>query len=218
MRFIKKQQYQHSIFADWQNNPVKHNYPVRELLCQEQLNLCAYTMQKIAPDNNSSHIEHVDSQYNAPHRKFDYDNVVACANDTAFGAKFKAKANLFDYVHPLLPACETRIRYLPDGRCEAANPLDNQANQTITILGLNHKELVKKRRDWINGHGLYKAKLEKKFNKHAEIPDYPGRSELQDIIDGSHEAKFADGKIMPFPIAFRQIAENRLKEMPENET
>lgn len=132
---------------------------LRERLAKEQGNICAYTMRRLdAPEG--CHFEHLLSQDQAPEAATDYRNILLCVPENGpceFGAIFKANARVdkSNFVSPLEPSCEARLRYRLSGHVEASDPADYGAKRTIEILALNHPALVDARKDAIEALGLF---------------------------------------------------------------
>ena len=60
--------------VDW--GELKNREPIRESLCREQGNLCAYCMRRISAD--ASHVEHIVPQSMCkPGQDVDYNNMLA---------------------------------------------------------------------------------------------------------------------------------------------
>ncbi|MEW6277792.1 MAG: hypothetical protein AB1758_04140 [Candidatus Eremiobacterota bacterium] len=127
-------------------------------LAVEQGYLCPYTM--IALERNSgldAHIEHILPQSRSttaarPGPDLDYRNMLACypaKGDPGYGAARKGATAL--PLDPTDPTCETRLRYRMSGEVE---PLDSDAESTISILNLNHRQLRDLRKAAIEARGL----------------------------------------------------------------
>jgi len=150
--------------AEVPQNLTYENMPkpaVKAQMLVEQGYLCAYTMQRIQ-SADECHIEHIVPQSqalqsDAPHLNIDYNNLLACIpSDTPghrpsisnfpYGATKKGGSHVDEdtFVSPLHEAVETRFRYLPDGSVEPAVG-DEAAAGTITILALNHNQLIELR-------------------------------------------------------------------------
>ena len=138
---------------------------VTNALVEEQGYLCAYTGIRIYGYQNSDtpcecHIEHLKAQdWCNPSETVLYSNIVACypppnSQNTPYGANKKKnwptpqEQNLF--ISPLDPSCETRFIFTLRGEIKP-NKGDRAAEKTIEKLGLDHKELVDKRKGVIQG-------------------------------------------------------------------
>jgi uncharacterized protein (TIGR02646 family) len=212
VRFIEKgpepallRQWKHPNFGSPQNlryanmeAPAKEE--LRECLLREQGFLCAYTTVRIAR-SESGHIEYLRSQTAYPELDIDYNNMLYCYpggkdKRCEFGAHKKDDTDLAGaFVSPLEKTCETRLAFDLNGAVKSARPDDYDAKQTIEDLGLNHKELV----------ALRKAAIEKlPFFRKGQKPVSAGKAR-QLAVAVTHPDE--SGKIQPFCIAIKQIAE-----------
>jgi uncharacterized protein (TIGR02646 family) len=150
----------------WNRFDKKNNLQVN--LLKEQYHLCCYSEIRADILNLGYHIEHVQPKSQYPERTFDYQNLAACALDSAsdlqyfkaqthevFGGHAKGSkynSNLFVSCHQ--PNCTSFFAYLSDGRIvpkDGLNVLDtNKAIYTIGLLNLNSTYLITLRRRWWN--------------------------------------------------------------------
>jgi uncharacterized protein (TIGR02646 family) len=171
-------------------------------MLSEQGRLCAYTMLRIGvrsmvggrPD---FHIEHIQPQAHVD-RGLDYDNMVLCASEPVdFGACRKGGANVDDhnFVSPLSPACERRLRYRQDGEVRPAREGDEAAKHTIDLLNLNHPVLAEERSEAIRAQGL-------RVNSPRPISAKKAQRLARDIMAANGE-----GNLALFCVAIKQVAE-----------
>ncbi len=147
---------------NYKSLPSSVRNEIKNTLLQEQGYICAYTGLKIVTER--SHIEHMITQENCrrssrPELTVDYRNVVACfpgnkAPEPPFGARYKGDWPLLQEEEHLLlkptdPSCESRIKYLVDGRVEAMNSNDDVAKTTIEKLNLSEASLANRRKEAI---------------------------------------------------------------------
>lgn len=124
---------------------------IREACALEQLYLCAYCCQAISGTNADTMNEHVEAQSLAPNRTLDFSNIVASCTtprqcDAAHGAQPLP-------LTPLMPECETELRFKLSGRVEG---LSDRAREAIRVLNLgdtehNNKALIEKRKQLVDG-------------------------------------------------------------------
>lgn len=129
-------------------------------LLREQGWLCAYTGRRI--DTDTCHIEHLKAQTHClPEETVAYSNMVACypspnrKQKTPYGAEEKgswphpSEQHLF--VSPLDQACEERFTFNLRGEIREQTENDQAAKTTIEKIGLDHRELVARRKAAIQG-------------------------------------------------------------------
>jgi uncharacterized protein (TIGR02646 family) len=141
----------------WDNLAGDPKESLHKTLVEEQFYLCAYCECKI--DTKDSHIEHLRPR-NGPNGagglELEYKNMVASCvkqqNRTDPNTCGHAKSMWYDdvlFVHPLSQFCNSRFRYLLDGRIAAFDDEDCAATETINRLNLNLQKLVERRRSVI---------------------------------------------------------------------
>jgi uncharacterized protein (TIGR02646 family) len=118
---------------------------VRQHALEEQCYLCAYCCQKIQ-DIDACHSEHVEAQDRKPDRSVDFTNIVASCNTPNQCGKAHQSRDLL--LTPLMPECETELRFKISGRVEG---LSGRATETIHVLNLGDREkhnraLIEKRK------------------------------------------------------------------------
>ena len=138
--------------TDWKTNHPNSNYgslttvrgtavrkDIREACLFEQKYLCAYCCDRI--DMANSHNEHIIPQNLAPQSTLEFNNIVAsCESNRHCGHK---KAHNELHLSPLLPQCETEVRYYITGKMSHHTPRGQQCH---TILGLRDASLTSKRK------------------------------------------------------------------------
>ncbi len=146
-------------------------------LLEDQGNLCAYTMQRIGP--NDCHIEHIKPQTicrdeDRTRKEFGereliegiaWSNLLACypAGPTKKGQKepgygARQRGNWWDeekFLSPLCPDCEERIKFSINGTISSADPSYINAVTTIDKMNLNHESLNEQRKNAITSMGLH---------------------------------------------------------------
>lgn len=158
MRKIDKGQEPDSLSAFKRRHPLAR-YPdvsdaerqeIRHTCAAEQFYLCAYCCQRISGTNEDTMNEHVEAQDRAPNRTLDFSNLVASCRtpkqcDAAHGAQPLP-------LTPLMPECETELRFKLSGRVDG---LTERASEAIRVLNLgdseqNNKALVAKRKQLVD--------------------------------------------------------------------
>lgn len=164
---------------------------IRQACAAEQFYLCAYCCQRISGTNEDTMNEHVEAQDQAPNRTLDFNNIVSSCTtprqcDTAHGAQSLP-------LTPLMPECETELRFKLSGRVEG---LTARACEAIRVLNLgdteqNNKAMVAKRKQLVDsliwthyGQASQQLALE------------DGRELLQMLIDDLNRPQ--QGKLEPF--------------------
>ena len=176
---------------------------VKAQMLVEQGYLCGYTMQRI-PTVNDCHIEHVKPRNQAPDLSIDYNNLLACVpsdtpghrpaiNNFPYGAKRKWGTQIdgSTFVSPLQSDVESRFHYLPDGSVEAVDE-DEAAQSTVTILALNHSQLI----------DLRKAAIEARVLD----ADVPLSAEEAETLARTIMTANSTGRIPEFCLAISQVA------------
>ncbi|XYJ11682.1 hypothetical protein ACSUZJ_06770 [Telluria sp. B2] len=130
---------------------------IRLACAVEQNFLCGYCCDSISGSAEDTTNEHVEAQKLAPQRTLDFSNIIAsCAAplhcDNAHGSQALP-------LTPLMPECESELRYKLSGRVEG---LTDRAREAIRVLNLgdteaSNKGLIEKRKQlcdsllWTNG-------------------------------------------------------------------
>jgi uncharacterized protein (TIGR02646 family) len=129
---------------------------IRKDALEEQFYICAYCCQGIE-NIHDCHNEHLEAQSVNLKRTVDFTNIVASCNiQNQCGDAHKSQ---FLPLTPLMPECETEIRFKISGRVEG---LSDRAKTTIEVLNLgdhekHNKKLIEKRKQfsdtllWKNG-------------------------------------------------------------------
>jgi uncharacterized protein (TIGR02646 family) len=150
---------------EYKNLPSEVREELERSLVEEQFCLCAYTEIRIAVGD--CHIEHMLPQSVCltaalPEKTVDYSNLVACYPkpprrgdpEPEFGARFKDQWPSVEeeksFLKPTDPSCEDRIQYRKDGSVHPSDPLDANAEETISRLGLRNDPLALWRREAIS--------------------------------------------------------------------
>ncbi len=110
--------------VDW--GEIRDQKPIRESLCREQGNLCAYCMRRITAD--SSHVEHIIPQSRCTRgQDVAYDNMLAVCDGNEKGGNRsaltcdKARGDAPLTVNPLKPETLKSIRYRSNGTIDASD-------------------------------------------------------------------------------------------------
>lgn len=177
---------------------------LRQKMLKEQGYLCAYTMAGIArDDDNDCHIERIRPQSENEANELDYSNLLMCAGsgqdreDSEWGAGSKRNASVHEsnFVSPLNPDCEHRLRYGTSGRVAPVSEADKAARRTIDLLALNHRFLIDARRLSLRLQGL---------GPDARRPLSAAQAErlAQGILRPDRGGHFS-----PYCVAIKQVAE-----------
>ena len=146
--------------TDWKRANPHGTYPnlaaderqaIRMACAVEQYFICGYCCDEISGFSADTTNEHVEAQRIAPHRTVDFSNIIASCKaphhcDRAHGSQPLP-------LTPLMPECESEIRYKPSGRVEG---LTARAKETIRVLNLgdteaSNKGLIEKRKRMCDG-------------------------------------------------------------------
>jgi hypothetical protein len=122
-----------------------HNNELRQLLADEQHNICAYTETHLGPSDDA-HIDHFNPLLKGT-TEDSYQNwfLIKGLWNTKKARKW------IDYqpiLHPTAPDLEQRIVYI-DGDYAAADPNDIEATNLIRLLGLDNARLADQRKRYI---------------------------------------------------------------------
>ncbi len=156
MKYIKKSE-SPQFFYNLKNNARKTNLnwdefskrhlnvkqKLKEVLIDEQNNLCAYCEVYIKVDN--SHIEHIKDRSHYPQDTFNYNNLILSCNSKDSCGHKKCTSYFLGFVSPLNLDCEKKFTYTMNGRIIPTQKSDCNAQKTIEILGLNSKKLIDRR-------------------------------------------------------------------------
>lgn len=140
----------HSPYARYPSLSDVERRDIRQACTVEQFYLCAYCCQSISGRNDDTMNEHVEAQDLAPNRTLDFTNIVASCK----------KPNQCDAAHgsqplpltPLMPECETELRFRRSGRVKG---LTDRAVEAIRVLNLgdietNNKALIEQRKQQVD--------------------------------------------------------------------
>lgn len=118
---------------------------------REQYYLCAYCCDRITGNSADTVNEHVEARKINRRRSLDHLNIVASCRtkkqcDAAHGSQALP-------LTPLMPECETELRFRLSGRVEG---LTERAREAIRVLNLgdtekNNKALIEKRKQLVDG-------------------------------------------------------------------
>ncbi len=147
------------VLTSWKRNHPQGRYDdltdeerraIRQACLTEQYSLCAYCCKQIGMKDDDCMNEHVEARRLAPNRSLDFSNIVASCKtpkqcDAAHGSTPLP-------LTPLMPECETELRFKLSGRVEG---LTDRAKDTIRVLNLgdtehNNRSLVETRKQLIN--------------------------------------------------------------------
>lgn len=173
---------------------------IRQQVLGDQFYLCAYCCQPIK-DINDCHNEHVKAQHDHPTLTLDFTNIVASC-DTRNQCGNAHKSQLLPLT-PLMPECETELKFKISGRVEA---LSDRAITSIQILNLgdhekNNRALVERRKH------LFNALLWKNgINPDGGLED----EELLDLLINDL-AQPQEGQLEPFSPVLINILRNWLQ-------
>ncbi|CAD6873081.1 retron system putative HNH endonuclease [Methylomonas fluvii] len=103
---------------------------IRQAAIKEQFGLCAYCCKQI--DKTNSNNEHLVSQRAAPNLTVDFANIVASCNTPRRCNQARGSKDLL--LTPLMPECETELRYLLSGKVEGKT---ERASEAIEVLALD---------------------------------------------------------------------------------
>lgn len=181
----------------------EHRRDIRHACTGEQFYLCGYCCQAISGDNDDTMNEHVEAQQLAPNRTLDFTNLIAsCKTPNQCDAAHGSKALPLT---PLLPECETELRFRLSGRVEG---LSGRAREAIRVLNLgdteqNNKALIEKRKQLVDG--LIWASYE---SDPAQLQLEEDDELISMLIDDLSRPK--NGKLEPFAPVLCNILRARL--------
>ena len=203
--------------GDWSPNwdDLSGNSKVREILkdslLQEQGYICCYCEKSLLDKNGNvdGHFEHVlprsykteNGETVGRDQELDYTNIVfSCQKETLKEEPRtcgRSKKDWYDpvrFISPLMPDCEGRFVYRPDGEIISKENNDPSTTETISRLNLNEHRLKRSREEAIDE--IFAALEEKDFSDFVQ-------KEL---------SKNAKGMFRPFWSMKKQFFELLLKE------
>lgn len=198
---------------------------VEDSLLVEQGWLCAYTGLRIAISGADPlgtnrvmdfHVEHIRPQSCCDYGEDTaYSNLVACwprpncGFEPAYGARKKdhwpQRGQEALFVSPLRSDCTARFSFNHKGEITAACASDTSAAETIKQLGLNHKDLVALRKDFIGGvlhPGGHQISLSEAKRLRAALD-----KDTQTLTRGESV------QLMKFCFAVRQVLEHEIRKL-----
>lgn len=131
------------VLREWRRNNPQGKYEnlddstrraIRQALLDEQYGLCAYCCDQIR-DIEHCHNEHLQAQHSHPKRTLDHDNLLASCNAKKQCGDAHGTQKL--PLTPLMPECETELRFMWSGRIEGVT---ERAKESIRVLRLGGKE------------------------------------------------------------------------------
>lgn len=193
---------------------------VKAALLDDQGNLCAYTMQRISI--NACHIEHIKPQcvcrdedrgcqeqgVRPQLEEIAWANLLACFPaplkkgqlEPGYGARKRGSWWSTDqFLSPLSPKCEERIKFSWDGKIVEADPSFLDAATTIKKMNLVHDSLKEQRESAIKKMGLHPL---------SENPLPP--EEAKELAESKWKERLDTGFI-EFCVALRDAAKEYLK-------
>lgn len=167
----------------------------------EQYYLCAYCCDRISGSLNDTVNEHVEARACAPRRSLDPGNIVASCKTS--GQCDSAHKNQALPLTPLMPECETELRFKFSGRVEG---LTERAIEAIRVLNLgdnrgSNKALIAKRKYLVDA--LIWSNYEEDPNNLALEDD----CELLEMLVADLQTP-QDGKLEPFAPVLVNIVRN----------
>jgi uncharacterized protein (TIGR02646 family) len=175
---------------------------LREFLLREQYGLCAFCCQSIA-DIEHCHNEHLRAQASNNTETLNYENIVASCNTKrqcgdAHGSKPLP-------LTPVMPECETELRFKLSGRVEG---LTKRAKEAVQVLNLgdseeNNRALVEKRKQLVD------ALLWKSYGAPADELQLEKNDMIEIVID--EISKPQNGLLDPFAPVLINVLRQQLK-------
>jgi uncharacterized protein (TIGR02646 family) len=227
MRTIQQAPAPHS-FLQWQraqksarqnlsyaNLPADIKNDIKVALLHGQGGLCAYTLRKLATQDDC-HIEHLVPQNQAAELGLTYNNMLACfpadGGDTnhGYGAPMKggtAVAVGENFVSPYSSGCDQRFQFDSQGLIDCA-PHDKAAQQTIDCLRLNHGQLVELRQRALSAHGVTLRTSDLRSQRYPRLQKAScllSAKQAQSLASMVMQAD-AQGQLEPFCSAIAQVA------------
>lgn len=187
---------------------------IRDQRVRDQHYLCAYTQRRIGRviwrgrEVWDAHVEHVVTQKSSRARgalaeTVDYGNMVACvdcASSLPYGAAARGDTLEVLPVTPFQANCARRFCYLPDGRIEGSDPV---AQQTVSMLKLDHAALIALRREEIGARGIGIARAPTPGVRrlaHPGISPAQARRQAGEVLVPDNQ-----GRLAPFCEALAQL-------------
>lgn len=155
----------------WEELPPDIGHESRlYILANEQNCLCGYTEIPLNDDSKYSHIDHFVKREHDSKKIFDWNNLIVSTIDEDYGGKYKdnrykIKPNGYHNIfNPVVEDMSQYLQYFEDGEIAAKEGIDHKMKQkveeTIKAFNLNHKTLMRKRKDLLHDLEAYKDQKE----------------------------------------------------------
>lgn len=161
----------------YREGATKENKELKKRLLAEQRNFCAYT-ERYVKKTDATDLEHFDSSIKYQDNYFNYYAVLVWANRGKQDRSFAGNPFFTSRFFQDREQWEKRIRYI-DFQYEAIDPADQEAEDLIAFLRLNHSDLCSDRRNSIqetvelfSEAGFDSAQILDWFRKHPESLDF----------------------------------------------
>lgn len=193
----------HDLPDDEEGQAIRQH--IREACTAEQFHLCAYCCQAISGTSEDTMNEHVEARDLAPNRTMDFSNLVASCKtpkqcDAAHGSQPLP-------LSPLMPECETELRFRWSGRVEG---LTERAKEAIRVLNLGDTEqtnrgLVERRKRLVD------SLIWESYGNPNHLALEEDRELLHLLIDDLNQPK--EGKLKPLAPVLVNILRDRLSSL-----
>lgn len=131
----------------WKDLPIDEKQALREQLHAEQVGLCCYCCKKITISPEYVSVEHLQDKHQHPKLQFKYDNLLLSCISTKHCNQAKQSKSIG--IHPLQPDCDDSIKMNPLSAQLVGHKNKEDAEDSIEILKLNHRELINHRTDLV---------------------------------------------------------------------
>lgn len=179
---------------NWNDLPFDEKQALREQLHAEQNGLCCYCCKKITISPNTVSVEHLQDKHQHPKLQFEYENLLLSCTSTKHCNQAKQSKEI--KVHPLNADCDNSVKMNPLSAQLFGDKHQEDADESIYILKLNHNDLINHRTDLIKlvqtylpafdiCNNVYQLQEDSTFKDSflELVKDFPQYRELEYIIN-----------------------------------
>ncbi len=177
---------------NWNDLPFDEKEALREQLHNEQNGLCCYCCREISTKGVS--VEHLQDKHQHPKLQFNYDNLLLSCTSTKHCNQTKQSKAI--KMHPLHTDCDESIKMNILSAQLVGNKNKEDAEESIEILKLNHRELLNRRNNLIRitqtnlkalniCDDIYQMQKNENFKSSflKIVKDYPQYFEIEYIVN-----------------------------------
>lgn len=179
---------------NWNDLPFDEKEALREQLHAEQNGLCCYCCKTITATLDTVSIEHLQDKHQHSKLQFDYENLLLSCISTKHCNQAKQSKTI--KVDPLQTDCDDSIKMNPLSAQLIGDKNKEDAEETIEILNLNHRDLINRRtellkliQDYLKAFNICENIYQMKRNSDFKdsflelVKNFPQYRELEYIVN-----------------------------------